>query len=194
MKGQLRKTPPLKQVLKNDPSVSDSNAGSPNLWAALALAVSFWVQAALTQTLILFAKFIPLFIHSAYTYAGPPTRRAQGARTILLERPPPPPHVSLHLPKPPGKHWPTGPARLGTGIRPTRAAHAYLWRENPSDSIRPEGRPPVLPEPSRWQHYGKTPPLPPPRPPVSAAARACPAHFGEPLPPIGPPGRSVPRT
>lgn len=108
MRWYLRKPPPLKVVLKNNPGLSGSNAPkawSPNLWAAPALAASFWVQEALTQTRILFAKFVRLFIDLT------PMQSLPRAGLGWPGGPPIGPHLQTHT-------WPHGPRAPGPAPRP----------------------------------------------------------------------------
>lgn len=142
---RLRKLPPRKQVHPNNPGLSD---WPPHLWipqiSELSGFTSFWVHATLTQTLLLFTKFIRLFNHSIYTFAGPPSV-SLGWPGLSSSHDPT--RASPHLLTPPRAH--SGPQPLSAWVQalgprppPTRTRGAS--HRGPYGSTRLDGRPTPL--------------------------------------------------
>lgn len=135
----------------------------------------------------LLAKFVRCFIPATPTSARrpfpTPGSGGQGAAPCT-----PFVRVSPHM----HTLGPTTPTLLGTRPRTTPAAHMFP-RRRPLGAERlhsPQGAP-LAP----WASAPRRRPRPyPSRRPISAAARADPAHRGEPQMAIGLPGRSVPHT
>lgn len=156
----------------------------------LALAASFWAQEALTQTRILFAKFVRLFIDLAPMQGLPRASLGwpgRSSRAVLLARHRPAcPHTGPHLRTHTRSHSPRAP---GTGTRATPAAHADPWRRPPGADHRrqPGGAPLAPPRPPGVNASLR----PRPTPPQAANKRRRP---NQPQQPIGPPVCSVPRT
>lgn len=143
-----------------------------------------WIQAALTQTSLLFAKSVPRSIQSTHTYAGPPTRQAPGAGAVLLSRPPPACPRTHSDPEPGGARSALEPRPPPTRARatghraPAQPPARRDARLSPRARLCPRAQAPPLPRAANGRGgWGRLRPPGEPRPPIGPLGAVSP-HVG----------------